>query len=466
MAEDTQSSKSSGEYKSDGDFVRIGVVKKNQDSTNSGMIEVYLVGKGAGADTTHGGGTIKVKYLSPFAGTFSGEGASKGDGKFIGNPHSYGFWATAPDIGTQVICVFPEGKLQDGYYIGCIPPIGQLAMIPAIGASSSVVPNSEEAVSYGGADRLPTIEVNANNPSVAKSGTIYNEAKPVHSFQTAVFTNQGLLRDKVRGPISSSAQRESPSHVFGMSTPGSSVYEGGFTAKTASKAVGGADESKLKAVGRTGGHTFVMDDGDLQGNDVLVRLRTAYGHQIMMNDSEQTLFVIHANGESWIELGKEGTIDIYSKNSFNVRTEGDLNLHADKDVNIHAGKNINMYAGKTLAVESVKDMSFKSGAKFEGYAASNYSFKIGGSMIMSAGGKAGFEAGGTTAIVGSKVNLNSGGSGLTATQVPSITKTSHTDAAYSPKVGWTSPGPKNFDSVTSRAPTHQPWPGAGKGIPK
>ena len=94
------------------------------------------------------------------------------------------------------------------------------------------------------------------------------------------------------------------------------MYEGGFTAKTASKAVGGADESKLKAVGRTGGHTFVMDDGDLQGNDVLVRLRTAYGHQIMMNDSEQTLFVIHANGESWIELGKEGTIDIYSKNSF------------------------------------------------------------------------------------------------------------------------------------------------------
>ena len=87
-------------------------------------------------------------------------------------------------------------------------------------------------------------------------------------------------------------------------------------------------------------------------------------------------------------------------------------------------------------------------------------------MIMKADGKAGFEAGGTTAIVGSKINLNSGGSGLTAPEVDPITQTAYTDVAKSPKVGWICPAPEGFESVVSRAPTHHPWPMAGKGIPK
>jgi hypothetical protein len=466
--EDNQSSKPSSDYSSSGDSIRVGIVKKNQDDTRSGMIEVYLAGSGASSDSEDGGALMPVRYLSPFSGTFTGKGSTSGDGNFVGNPMSYGFWATAPDIGTEVICVFPGGRIVpgNGYYIGCVPPIGGLSMIPAIGASSSVVPNGEEATTYGGVDRLPTTNVNLNDPSVAKSGTVYDQPKPVHSYQSAIFENQGLIRDKVRGPISSSAQRESPSKVFGFSTPGGLMFEGGYNAKTASQAVGSADESKLKAIGRTGGHTFVMDDGDLYGADNLVRIRTASGHQIMMNDSEQTLFIIHSNGDSWIELGKEGTIDIFSKNSFNVRTEGDLNLHADKNVNINAGKDLQMYAGGTMKVESVKDMAFKTGTSFQGYAASNYSFKIGGSMIMNAGGKAGVEAGGTLSLQGTKVNLNSGGSGLTAAEVPSLTKVAHVDAAKSPTVGWIAPAPKGFKSVTSRAPTHHPWPGAGKGIPK
>jgi hypothetical protein len=111
-------------------------------------------------------------------------------------------------------------------------------------------------------------------------------------------------------------------------------------------------------------------------------------------------------------------------------------------------------------------MAIRTGASFQGYAAQNYSFKIDGSMIMNAGGKAGFEAGGTTAIIGSKVNLNSGSSGLTAAVVQPLTKVSHVDAAKSPSKGWIAPAPKGFESVTTRAPAHHPWPPAGKGLPK
>ncbi len=445
----------------------IGIVKNNIDDTKSGVLQVYVAAFGS-TDPDDPSSWKKVRYLSPFIGLFSGNGKATGDGGFIGNPNSYGFWATAPDIGTEVVCIFIDGIDKDGngFYIGCVPKVGQISMVPAIGASSKVVPNSTEATTYGGVDRLPTTEVNANNPSVEQSGTIYDEAKPVHSYQASIIERQGLIRDPVRGTITSSAQRESPSKVFGMSTPGSAIYEGGYTARDLVFAASSADPEKLKVVGRVGGHSFVMDDGDLYGESQLVRLRTSAGHQIMMHDTDQTLFIIHSNGDSWIELGKEGTIDIFSMNSFNVRTEGDINLHADKNVNIHAGKDLQMYAGGKMKVESKRDMTFKSGGSFQGYAAANYSFNIAGSMIMRADGKAGFEAGGTTAIVGTKVNLNSGGSGLTAPEVDPITQTAYTDVAKSPKVGWICPAPEGFESVVSRAPTHHPWPMAGKGIPK
>jgi acetyltransferase-like isoleucine patch superfamily enzyme len=73
-----------------------------------------------------------------------------------------------------------------------------------------------------------------------------------------------------------------------------------------------------------------------------MRFRTAKGHQIMMNDTQNFFYIAHANGQTWIELGAEGTVDIFSTNSVNVRTQGDINLHADRDINMFAGRNINM----------------------------------------------------------------------------------------------------------------------------
>ena len=257
----------------------VGIVKNNIDPTHTGMIDVYVARLG-GTDPDDSTNWIKgVKYLSPFYGiTGSGtnpltDGEKTGDGKFVGNPQSYGFWASAPDIGTEVVCIFVNGLANQGYYIGCVPKPGLLQMTPALGSSSNVVPNESEGQSYGGADRLPTSEVNYSNPATRKSPQIYNEPKPVHSYQAAILAAQGLVRDPVRGTISSSAQRETPSRVFGFSTPGGPIFEGGFTNQTIKDAVKTVTPEKLKQVGRTGGHSFVMDDGTLTGQDQLIRLR-------------------------------------------------------------------------------------------------------------------------------------------------------------------------------------------------
>lgn len=446
----------------------IGIVKDNIDPTHSGRIKVY-VGTFPSNDPNNSKTWLTVKYLSPFFGSIAPgydvyEGKDKtGYGSFKGNPHSYGFWGTAPDIGSEVLCIFVNGNPQDGYYLGCIPIPGLNHMVPAIAATKYVVPNSGEATSLGGADRLPVTEVNYANPSIRNSGNWYPIPKPIHSYQANILFKQGLIRDNLRGVISSSAQRETPSKVFGISTPGGPIYEGGYTNLTIGKSLSKENTAKLQVVGRTGGHSLVMDDGTLEGQDQLVRLRTAGGHMIMMNDTGQVMTVMHSNGLSFIEFGKEGTIDMYSANSVNVRTQGDLNFHADRDINMHAKRNINMFANN-IAVESDQNYTLRTGKDYLQYTLGKFTLKVDQQMSLFSLGNSSFASDAITYINGKKINLNTGRTSTIPQAVNIIPKINHIDTTFSQTVGWMNPSPEPLLSVASRAPAHMPWAAANKGV--
>jgi hypothetical protein len=101
-------------------------------------------------------------------------------------------------------------------------------------------------------------------------------------------------------------------------------------------------EEYYRVKSRKGGHQFVMDDGSVLGADQLVRLRTAGGHQILMHDTEETIYISHAKGNSWVELTATGGINIYSKNDISFRSEGNVNIHSDQNINMNAKGNINV----------------------------------------------------------------------------------------------------------------------------
>jgi hypothetical protein len=445
----------------------IGIVKDNIDATRNGTIRVYIANYG-GINPDDSNSWISVRYMSPWFGISSPnhdprDGTTRDTyGSFGKNATSYGMWMSAPDLGSQVICIFVNGVREQGYYIGGAPAVGLHHMVPAIGGSDTVIPNKTEASTYGNVKMLPTVEANYSNPAIAQSRTPYYEPKPVHSYQASILAYQGLIRDNIRGVISSSSQRESPSRVFGISTPGTPVYAGGYTNSTIKEAAKTQDISKLQQVGRTGGHTFVMDDGTVDGQDQLMRFRTSGGHQIMMNDSGQTIFIIHANGNSWIELGKEGTVDIFTNNSFNVRSKGDVNLHADRDVNIHAGRNLNMF-GNSVKVESDTDTTMRAGGNIMQHSLGSWSFKVEGAMTLESNAPANFASKTSTFITGKPIFLNTG-SGGTPAVVNQLSKTNHIDTEYSQKVGWMDPSYNPLFSIVSRLTTHQPFVGANKGV--
>ena len=443
----------------------LGIVKNNIDPTRSGRIQVYLKRLNS-PDSDNPKTWTTVSYLSPFFGSVGNTNSPDNAGSYIGNPQSYGFWATPPDVNTEVICIFLNGDPTFGYYIGCVPKAGLMYMVPALGSSDNIIANNgPEADNYGGATRLPVTEINNANPKQNNNINLINQPRPVNSSLAAILNNQGLLRDPDRGTIGSSSSRESPSRVFGLSTPGRPIYKGGYddsTIKDATKDKSIPDKN-FSIIGRTGGHSIVLDDGDLEGKDQLMRFRTSTGHQILLSDSAQTLFIIHANGQSYIELGKEGTIDMYSTNSVNIRTQGDLNLHADNDININAAKNFNISA-ENIKMESSKGTTSYVGTTFKGYVKGEFTLKVDSKLSMLGTGDVSLASKASTYINGGpNINLNSGSSSLVPAEVKLQTLIAHTDTLHDDNKGYAA-APGKLQSIVSRAPAHSPWASANQGV--
>jgi len=439
-----------------------GIVKDNIDPTRSGRLQVYISDFG-GDDPDNRDNWISVSYMTPFFGYTQPDANESGYGTYKDNPSSYGMWFAQPDIGTQVICIFINGDVNYGFWIGCVPKPDALTMVPAIGATDNIVPNQGEAQSYGGAVRLPVSNINTNNEEMADSNDYINAAKPVHSYVAGIMSQQGIIRDPVRGPISSSAQRETPSRVgWGISTPGRPIYEGGFDDETLAQNLEDGNPQSLRVVARRGGHSIVMDDGDIIGRDQLIRIRTALGHQILMSDDGQTLMVLHSNGQSYVELGKEGTVDIYSTNSINLRTQGDLNLHADNNVNIHATKDLNIQ-GENININTEKDMNVRNGVNYKHYTLSDYTVKVDAAMSMESGGDSSFVSKNITYINGEKINLNTGATSTIPKEVDPIPIVAHTDTLFDDVKGFAA-CPGKLLSIVTRAPAHTPWANAGQGV--
>jgi hypothetical protein len=441
-----------------------GLVKNTTDSIRSGRIQVYIEAFGNGDENDPQKWTT-VSYMPQFFGSTPYNPAKEGFGTYIdGNSNSYGMWFTPPDVGITVLCVFVNGDRSQGFYIGTAPDQAIGHMVPAIGASTKFVPENENQKAYlQGASQVPVVEINTNNLALEESSRFFDMPKPVQSVVTATMFNQGLIKDPERGPISSSSQRESPSAVFGISTPGPAVYQGGMKFGEISAKIndGTLKPQDLKVVGRTGGHSLVMDDGDAAGTTRLMRFRTTAGHQITMSDSGDFFYITHANGLAWFELGAQGTLDVYATNSINLRTRGDINLHADRDINMFAGRNFSVKAKENIALQAEVNLTARAQENMVLYSKGYVGVKSDGSLSMQSaigswqgGSLLTFEAGG--------IDLNGPSAPSVATPNP-ITKTVLDDTSFSTAAGWQI-NAGALESIVNRAPTHEPYPYHNKGV--
>ena len=285
-------------------------------------------------------------------------------------------WMIPPDVGVTVLVVFVDGDPSQGYWIGCVPPKFANHMVPALGGSTEVDLDTADKEKYGltpsgefAVKALPVAEINRRlNGKGDQNIDPEKIKKPVHPIADR-FLEQGLLLDDVRGTTTTTSRREVPSMVFGISTPG--PLDRRPNAKKANIGVRESPTNTPVPVSRLGGTQFVMDDGDdrfqrstpagvgpvkyasvqagEKGDPTIpyneyFRVRTRTGHQILMHNSEDLIYIGNAKGTTWIELTSNGKIDIYAQDSISIHTENDLNIKADRDINMEAGRNINMKA--------------------------------------------------------------------------------------------------------------------------
>jgi hypothetical protein len=412
-----------------------------------------------------------VNYASPFFGaTFVGDQTT--NNKFETTNHTYGMWMVPPDVGNQVLCTFVNGDPDRGYWFACINPTISHYMVPALAGAKKTdtelaSSDLKSSLVTDGSQVLPVAEYNENRDD-AFAADSYNNARPIHEFQANVLFQQGLDRDAVRGAISSNSHRESPSHVFGISTPGRALGndpadDPAYEKKLADGSINILDY-EVKA--RKGGHTFVMDDGDVNGKDQLVRIRSSSGHQILMNDTEGIMFIINSSGSSWIELSKNGDMNIYNGGSFSVRAQGDLNLRADKNINIEAGSALNLRGATYVnAVSADINISATSSANIHG---AKTNIGAGGALTMG-GGSVSVGSGGALELKGGSVAIDTGGANNAGSGV-SLQTSRFPDTSYDPKTRLWNSVADQAASIVSIFPAHQPWlktstPGAGTDAP-
>jgi hypothetical protein len=449
----------------------IGRVTNNIDPTRQGRLQVYIE-QFAGPNPEDPSLWRTVSYCPPFYGA-TPKGGSAGTGTYLnGNQQSYGMWFTPPDIGVNVLCFFVEGDPNQGFYVGCIPEQGINHMIPAIGAvpqSRAQTQNSNQATYLAGAPLLPVTEINnaATATAINENPRFFDQPKPVHSYVAATLFQQGLSSDPIRGPIGSSSQRETPSACYGMSTPGRPIYQGGLGGgpngdRDALSELSNETLADLKVIARRGGHTFVMDDGTLTGDDNLVRIRTSKGHQITMSDDGNCFYITHANGQTWIELGQEGTVDVFSTNSVNVRTRGTINLHADQDINMFAGGKINMKSTDATVIQSDGTLDVACKQNLTLFSSTQIGVKANGTLALK-GKQASLQSDGRLILKGQPIDLN-GASGFPVETPRGLTKTIMPDTDFNSSTGWTV-NPTGLESIVTRAPTHEPYPYHNQGVP-
>lgn len=373
----------------------IGKIVNHLDPDYMGRLEVEILKITESGNPGDGTGyIIPCDYVSPFYGVTPREGISPNQ-TYGSTQKSYGFWAVPPDVGVKVLVLMAENNYSFGFWIGCIQDRYMNFQIPG-----------HASTTYSSNGKLtPVGEYNKEIKQTGADPTKF--IKPANSNRYNNLFLQGLEKDHIRGTTTTSARREVPSMVFGWSSPGP-------TDKASLKYKYGEEYGRTNVfIDRFGGTSFVMDDGDqtllrkktaendppeyvnLEAGDKsgdkkllhneLTRWSTRTGHQILMHNTEDIIYIINAQGTTWIELTNNGKIDIYAQDSISMHTEQDINIKTERDINFEAMRNVHIKANEEIYFESLKTTHFKVGEELNIQSGKDTNLKAGEKISMQSG---------------------------------------------------------------------------------
>jgi len=311
---------------------------------------------------------------------------------------SYGKTGTHK-IGTVVGILFFGGHISNPIIIGAMPPNDMITGLPGGNRAKNEIDETTAS------DILPT----KTNMDTA-FGSADSDVKDTRGFEVTY-----------RAPGSRAGAPDVEFDNIKDGDPEGDRAKFGYPKALETTAEGFDIEPMMYSFTSPGQHTVLMNDDP---DNCRVRVRTVSGNQVILDDTNERIYISTAEGNNYIEMDVDGHIDIYSSNRISIHGEQDINIKSDKQVNIEGTEGINLKSTKDIKISTDASTNVKSGAttyvssgsdtninsngdnKFS--SGGDSSIKSGGNIGLDAGSDVGITASGTLAGKGSKVDLNGG----------------------------------------------------------
>ena len=438
------------------DFITVGTVVDTNDPQQMGRLRIACPawGDGAAGDLTDD--AIQhipwAMYASPLGGITNFGTKGPEDGEFNGTTGvvTYGMWAI-PKINAQVLVACIDGQPGLRIWLGCL----YYQHTPHTMPHGKFTTSSPD---YPGAPAGPlTHDDTIIQPLYTNYYTAFAEDHTSVEWQTrgadyTVAAVDATLKDisQIKTPDDKDTKlNDDFNYRQGYAL---SRLEPDKPTTTTTKNF----DSQVYSWTTPGFHAFSMDD---RVENCRMRFRTSAGHQVILDDTNERIYIMTAQGKNWVQIDQDGTIDIFAEAKISVRSKDDINFTSDKSIRMHGKEGIHMYSDGNINVESKKAIQLKSDTNVTIQATQNFFLNSGGNVnivgnslkLTSDGSMDLYSGGGLQASASTSVNLNAG-SMLLATgsaihlNGPSAQKASKAEKKEAEPAMW-----------TNRVPDHEPY---------
>lgn len=357
-------------------FITKGIVHNTNDPQQMGRIQVLI--PSLGEDTIHSDmdNLPWASYVSPFGGIdeFSARGVAQ-QGQNLNTPYgskssgftAYGFW-NIPKIGSQVVVFCIDSDPNQLYYFGNIFPNSTPHTLPHgryLSSKGGPLTSTEQPIqplfqntlkSFGDHTnyewRSRGSDYSAASISPERMKPIENDNNENHTgIVSKVLDDRDTEIKEKDGQIVGKDLKYRQGYALSKSDPTKNTQDTHHIERD--KNTDKNLESTTYCWTTPGFHAFSMDD---RPENCRARLRTSSGHQIIMDDTNERIYISTMEGRNWVEMDADGHIYIFSEESISMRAKGDVNITADKTVRIKGNEGIHLQTPKEIRLHAVEDI--------------------------------------------------------------------------------------------------------------
>lgn len=285
-------------------------------------------------------------YIMPFGGSVDNplfaRGVEDGEQYTQGAVH-YGMWGV-PELGAHVLVGCVDGDPRRRFWLGCIPE------------------HQETHTMFNGRFDWSSKDGTPDGPLSSTKGKI----QPLYDNLSKAFVDRKSREWKSRGADFQAMSIPKHGEGFPSKNKGAKyldeTYEDLASHEedewvksilgahgydwSAFKNMSGMRSSRVYGMSTPGFHSFSMDDRPFNSR---MKLRTATGHMLLMDDTNERIYLMTNKGNNWVEMDTNGNIDIFSSNRISITGTKDMNFNTSGTLRFHAGNGIHMYAGHNLS---------------------------------------------------------------------------------------------------------------------